>query len=1023
MTQILDDFKDLSAWTVFASGMATLKLSQDTGPYGKALRLDFDFCGGGGFVVARRPLLLELPESYRFDFNIRGEAPPNIFEFKLADGPNVNVWRYRIENFHFPQQWQPIIIKSTQIEFAWGPLGGGKPRDIAALEIVIAAGSGGQGSVWIDALRLTDTTYRLTPNVHASQSLPGHEPAGLVDPANTTPWRSGPAHTPQWLLIDFLTQREYGGLTINWEAELQARVFSVDISDTATDWHTVYSTEYGGAIRSDIYIPRTASRYIRINLHRSHSPQGFGIRSILVRPYDFSRSVNHFFENIAREHPPGMFPQYLLGRQSYWTPIGTGNGDGQALINEQGMIEIGKGSCSIEPFLFLNGKFITWANASIQHRLDRDALPIPSVIWHANDFIFSVTVCAATIKGVSVLLIRYRLINTGAHSITGKVYATIRPFQVTPPWQSWRQFGGAAPVRDIAWDTHVVHINNRYRIIPLTQPAGFGAAAFDEGPITAYLQAGSLPDRTMVNDPFRYASGALAFPCSLPPGQSDDVFLAVPMECSAITPEVCDPGGTIEREAISWQQRLSAVSFALPASARAVANSFKTAAAHILINRDGPALHPGPRRYARSWIRDGVIMGAALARAGIPEALGDFMSWYAQFQAPDGALPDCVDWEGTEWLPEFDAYGQFLFGVAEYFRFTADRDKLEALWPAVTKTVAYLEQLRAQRLIPVYEQPDRRACYGLLPESMSHEGYMAHPVHAYWDDFWAIRGLHDAAEMATHLGRPEDAAHYAALSAELAHNVRMSLLATIERHTIDYVPGSVEFGDFDPTATANAIALLDLLHLLPKQATQRLYDVYLEGVRKRVAGTMAWNNYSAYEIRIIGALVRLGRRADALELLTIMLADQRTPAWHQWPEITWRDPAGPSFLGDLPHTWISAEYILSVCSLFAYERTSDNSLVVAAGTDRQWLEQAGTIGINDLPTYYGKISYQLSLKESDLMCLNLGGNLTLPPGGIVVQPPLLRPISRVVVNGRELDHYSARYFTVHTCPAEILIYS
>ncbi|MCX8045149.1 MAG: discoidin domain-containing protein [Desulfobacterota bacterium] len=1021
-TRLLDDFSDLSAWTVITSGQARLDLVPDPCHGHSAMRLDFDFCGGGGFVVARRSLHLELPESYCIDFNIRGNAPSNIFEFKFVDSTNANVWRYRIEDLQFPASWQHIVINSTQIDFAWGPRGGGPPQDIAALEIVIAAGNGGTGSVWLGPIRLTDTTYRLTPDVHASQSLPGNEPAGLLDPANLTPWRSGATHTPQWLLIDFLIQREYGGITINWEPELQAIAFSIEISDTTADWKTVYSTECGGAIRSDIFIPQTASRYIRINLHRSRSAEGFGIRSILVRPYDFSRSINHFFQNIAREYSPGMFPQHLLGRQSYWTPLGTGNGDGQALINEQGMIEIGKGSCSIEPFLFLNEKFISWANVSLQHHLAQEALPIPSVIWNGDVFVFSVTACAAALENVPVLLIRYRINNTGAFPLTGKIYAAIRPFQVTPPWQHWRQFGGVVRVYEIVWDGCMVHVNGTHRIFPLCTPAGFGAATFDEGPITAHLMAGNLPDQGAVYDPFGYASGALAFTCSLLPGETEDIYFAVPINSTALLPEVLDPAHTMQQEEVSWQQRLSGVSFALPLSVRAVADSFKTAAAHILINRDGHALHPGPRRYARSWIRDGVIMGAALARAGIPKALGDFMTWYAQFQAPDGALPDCADREGTEWLPEFDAYGQFLFGIAEYYRFTADRDTVESLWPAVIKTVAYLEQLRAQRLTTAYKQDERHAYYGLLPESMSHEGYMAHPVHAYWDDFWAIRGLRDAADMATTLGRNNEAAHYAALSAELEHDVRASILATMQRHHIDYIPASVELGDFDPTATANAIALLDLAHLLPQQQTHHLYEVYLEGVRKRVAGIIPWNNYSAYEIRIIGALVRLGRRADALELLTIMLADQRTPAWHQWPEITWRDPEGPSFLGDLPHTWISAEYILSVCSLFAFERTVDRALVVAAGIDRQWLQQAGTIGIAGLPTYYGNISYQLSIKRDDVLSLNLWGDLAIPTGGIVVQPPLPRSIKGVVVNGRELDKYTPDRFSLYTCPAEVLVY-
>ena len=59
---------------------------------------------------------------------------------------------------------------------------------------------------------------------------------------------------------------------------------------------------------------------------------------------------------------------------------------------------------------------------------------------------------------------------------------------------------------------------------------------------------------------------------------------------------------------------------------------------HILINRDGPAFHPGPRRYSRSWIRDGAMMGAALLRMGCVAEMRDFIRWYARFQTEDGNL-------------------------------------------------------------------------------------------------------------------------------------------------------------------------------------------------------------------------------------------------------------------------------------------------------------------------------------------------------------------------------------------------
>jgi len=271
------------------------------------------------------------------------------------------------------------------------------------------------------------------------------------------------------------------------------------------------------------------------------------------------------------------------------------------------------------------------------------------------------------------------------------------------------------------------------------------------------------------------------------------------------------------------------------------------------------------------------------------------------------------------------------------------------------------------------------------------------------------------------LGDTREAVRLASLRDALSENVTASLRATMARHKIDFIPGSVEFGDFDPTATSIAIGLLDQLHLLPLKETHHTFDKYLAGFRERAGGTLNWNNYSAYEIRIIGALVRLGRRRDALEVMEFMLRDRRIPPWNQWPEISWRDPSGPTFIGDLPHTWISAEYMLAMCSMFAYEREEDESLVIAAGVAEKWLSGGFEVGVRDLPTYYGSLSYSLRMEGTDTMRLNLEGDLVLPPGGIVVMPPLPRPIRQVQINGKPLSDFKSDSFICRKCPAEALM--
>jgi len=343
------------------------------------------------------------------------------------------------------------------------------------------------------------------------------------------------------------------------------------------------------------------------------------------------------------------------------------------------------------------------------------------------------------------------------------------------------------------------------------------------------------------------------------------------------------------------------------------------------------------------------------------------------------------------------------------------------MWPAVRKSVNYMVSLREQRMTAEYQTPAKRACYGLLPESMSHEGYMAHPVHSYWDDFWAVRGFRDAAAMAGIIGESAEQARIAALCADFQRTLYASIDHVIRERQLDFLPGSVEFADFDPSATSIAITVADELPRLPRDIVEQTCDKYLKGFRQRASGAVPWANYSAYEIRIIGALVRLGRRRDAHELLAFFLADRRIPSWNQWPEISWRDPHSPSFIGDMPHSWIGAEYILAVRSLFAYEREEDQSLVIAAGVAEHWLAGGGDVVVRDLPTYYGPLSYALRRDDDTGLRLTLSGDLVVPAGGILLQPPLAGPLVQVVINGRRVSDFAPDQVRCDECPAEIVL--
>ena len=93
------------------------------------------------------------------------------------------------------------------------------------------------------------------------------------------------------------------------------------------------------------------------------------------------------------------------------------------------------------------------------------------------------------------------------------------------------------------------------------------------------------------------------------------------------------------------------------------------------------------------------------------------------------------------------------------------------------------------------------------------------------------------------------------------------------------------------------------------------------------------------------------------------MKDRRPAAWNQWAEVVGRDMRAPRFVGDMPHGWISSDYIRSVLDLFAYERESDQSLVVADGVPVAWLAGEG-VGVQGLRTPYGPLAYSMKARKA-----------------------------------------------------------
>ena len=979
-TRVIDSFDSVSQWSVTPADGVEMTIHSDSGRHGRGARLDFDFHGHGGYAVIHRAVNIDLPSNYEFSFSVRGAAPVNTLEFKLIDSSGENVWWSNNPDFVFPHEWRTVTRKGRQILFAWGPSGGvGGIHHVAAIEFAITAGSGGKGTVWLDDLALTpldpDTPYDLPPRVSES--------AGSYN-------------------MDFLKRREFSGLVIDWRDRLRPTSYSVLASKDGLTWDTLYrallkEAPPAGQTRDFLYLPESDARYLRI----ASNPAGVGasaIRRVTVEPLAWARSENDFFHAVASDAPRGSYPKYLAGEQSYWTVVGADRDSAEGLINEQGMLETGRGRFSIEPFLYSDGKLITWNDARIAVLPDSETLPLPHVKWTAGDVDLEIVAFAAEHPDPSVLFARYRVTNKSSRSRKLTLYLAMRPFQVNPPWQFLNLAGGVARVDSISFVNGTARVNGNLFVRSLVSPSASGAATFDEGNIVDWLRAGKIPAAASVTDNTGHASGVFAYELALAPHSTSGwIDIAIPLHPGDSATVRAPVSAQLAKTRAAWREKLGKVTIALPPSAALYTETMRANLAYILINRDGPAIQPGSRSYSRSWIRDGALTATALLRLGHFTEVRDFIRWYAPYQYANGKIPCCADEHGATPVPENDSDGEFIYLVAEYYRHTGDRALLSAMWPRIALAVSNMDSLRGSRMTSEYRAPDKRAFYGLLPQSISHEGYSAKPMHSYWDDLFALRGYKDAAFIAAELGKPEAramAAERDTFRADLYASMRLAM----QQHKIDYIPGSVELGDFDATSTTIAVTPVGELGRIPEPALSNTFERYIREFRARRDGTIASEIYTPYELRAVGTMIQLGYRDRAHEMLDFFFRDQRPPAWHMWSEAVWKDPGTPRFIGDMPHTWVGSDYIRSFLDMFAYERERDSSLVLAAGVKENWLRESPGVRVANLSTQYGPLTYEMRQSGATL-AMTIHSGVRIPPGGVIIRPPRATQILSASVNG------------------------
>lgn len=835
-------------------------------------------------------------------------------------------------------------------------------------------GTGWGNSIW----EATFISPADAPRITASSCAPSTTVNAALDGSRRTVWHAH-ASTEAWFQISFPQPEILGGLTLYWETSNVT--FCCLQSTNDVDWTPLTDWQTAPSMLSSLTWSPASIRALRILCaHPTTSP---AIAELEFHIGAAGATPLRRFTLFARAARPGSFPLWLSRQQEFWTIVGTHAHPEEALLGETGVIEPRKYRPAVLPILSRGRHLFTYANLPRTPSLLYDDPPVARVMWGDGQRVLSVTLIA---DGNATTAWAHAIYFTSPQRSSGSpahLALFIRPLQLNPVWQH----GGFAPIYTASWHFLGPHaflfLNHElYLVCRRSDLAGIHAYVASEDDVSRVLTA---PQRLVEQECVSYEGLACAaFVLRAPRSERGQRTFIVSFPLQTLR-DALTPPPVPSLSSLRSRPLFPATTCLLRWPDEAFTAFARANLAYMLLTHDGTLFKPGPRNYNHSWMRDGAVTSLALLRYGYPGVVREFLLTLTNYIATNGWVPFLILENGTPaGIPtnleggegqEYDSQGQFIFTVHQYYLYTRDRHLVRTLYPHVHAAADFIRALRRARMTPAYKSdPAHQPYYGILPHSNSHEGYFP-ARHSYWDNFWAIRGLEDAAALATLLGFTNDAAWMRAEARDLRVCVYNSITTVMARANLTTIPGCVELADFDPTSTSIAFTACGLDDFLPYAALTNTYARYRHHITPRLDQNKP-DTFTPYEARNAEAFVRLGQRENALALLRHLINHSTRPrTWHHLAEVIHADPRKPAYIGDMPHTWVGADVLNALRSLVVYER--GDQLVLGAGLDPAWL--AAGVNFTNLFTAFGTLSYSAQL-TSNTFSLTASGTAT-PPGG------------------------------------------
>ncbi|MBN8218310.1 MAG: hypothetical protein J0L75_16825 [Spirochaetes bacterium] len=626
-----------------------------------------------------------------------------------------------------------------------------------------------------------------------------------------------------------------------------------------------------------------------------------------------------------------------------WTALGVEGSPREAMLDPVGMLTLAPWGWSMFPYLRAEGRshFPPRLHGRAKQSLVEGDLPIVLTDWDVHpDLEWDCESLAVRLDGHEFILQTHRVKNTGGSARTVTLGITLRPYNVL----------AVGHINKIHIKKRTFRVNGLRGIVLEDRPHSLTVADRHLGDPLLYplpVAQASLLSRSGL------ATGVAEWTWTLAPGEERKLRTLGDLHPALVQLRPPKPRALFalaqgaREEALDHYRANRLRGMALTVPDRALTGQFMKVKNHLHVFDDVTHFSPGSFLYHGHWFRDSSFIAQAFDHLGWFEQVRPKLKLYPREQTASGFF--------RSQLGEWDSNGEAIFTLVRHARLSGNRDFLADLWPAIRKGAHWVDRTRRKQ-----NKPDS-AHFGLLPAGFSAEHFGPND-HYFWDNFWGLSALKDAAWTAKTLGLGGEARHFGRLFQEYGRDLGKAVDRALTSND-PFTPGqrvlpSSPYRHPDTACIGTLVALSPLDLLEPETPWVRPTIDYLlksnlrEGLFFQKIVHTGLNPYLT--VQLARALLVCGDRRW-LDLAQ-RLAESATPTG-TWPEAIHPRKTG-GCMGDGDHGWSAAEYVNLLRHALVTER--GQTLRLGCGIEASWIDSGEPVEVRDAPTLFGRLSYRLA---------------------------------------------------------------